>query len=261
MRALDYVERIAAHLRDLNLKPTADVDSGEKVAYGDIIALDKLKDVRGFSAVFFATDAWYSLRVRQQALLSLPNIALDPTDPIKEILGTESPERKLRALKAETESKASNERKVEAAILALNLGHLKVPRDKNEAKIFGDLRKLALRSLSAYKAKGPDPVDGCASSYSKGADDEERLLALTALGVNGEDDAARVLRDIILKLNEDQKAGLNDEIRTRMARAAIENAAATRNKLIKPALLSVTINTKWSGSVTLAAQTALKAMP
>jgi hypothetical protein len=260
MRALDYAERIALDLRDLNLKPTVDKDVGEKLAYGDIVAIDKLKDLRGFAPVFFATDAWYSLRVRQQALNSLPGIALDPTDPIKEILGSESPERKLRALKAETESKAALERKIETAVLALQIGHLKVPRDRNEGKTFGDLRKLALRSLVAYKATGPDPVDGCAASYEKGVDDEERLLALGALGVNSEDGAATALRDIILKLNADQKAGLNDEVRTRMARAAIENAALTKNRILKPALLSVSMNDRWSGSVILAAQTALRAM-
>lgn len=260
MRALDYAERIAINLRDLNLKPTADTDVGEKLAYGDIIALDKLKDVRGFAPVFFATDAWYSLRVRQQAAQSLPSIALDPTDPIKDILANESSVRMVRALKAETESKAANDRKVEAAVLALNLGHLKAAIDKNEAKVFSDLRKLALRSLIAYQAKGPAPVDGCANSYAKGFDDEERLIALGALGVNGGDEAAKVLRDIILKLNDDQKAGLSDETRTRMARAAIESAAATKNKLIKPALLAVSINNKWSGSVILASQNALKAM-
>jgi hypothetical protein len=261
MRALDYVEGISLHLRDLNLRPAADADVGEKLAYGDIIALDKFKDVRGFSPVFFATDAWYSLRVRQQALQSLPNIALDPTDPIKAILGTESADRMLRALKAETESKAANDRKIETAVLALNLGHLKAAVDKNEAKVYGDLRKLALRSLIAYRATGPDSVDGCASSYAKGGDDEERLLALAALGINAEDEASRTLRDIILKLNDDQKAGISDENRTRMARAAIESAGATKNKILKPALLAVSINNKWSGSVMLAAQTALKAMP
>jgi len=260
LRSLDYAERIAQRLRDLNLKPTDDRDSGEKLAYACVIALEKLKDPRGFSPVFFAADSWYSLRVRQQAADSLPSIADDPTDSIKEILGVESPERKLRAMQAEIASKAAPARKTEAAILALNLGHLKVARDKSEAKTLGDLRKLALRCLVAYKASGADPVDGCSSSFAKGFDDEEKLLALSALGSNGSDPAAAVLRDIIIKLNDDQKAGLTDDTRNRMARAAIENAGATKNKAVKPALLMVSINDKWSSGVTIAAQAALKAL-
>lgn len=260
IRDLEYAERIALRLGDLNLRPAEDRDAGEKLAYGCIVALDKLKDIRGFSPVFFAADSWYSLRVRQKALDALPSISEDPTDPIKAILGTETPERQLRALKAEIASQASPQRKTEASILALNLGHLKVPRDKNDSKVLSDLRKLALRGLIAYKASGADPIDGCSSSYSKGGDDEERLLALSALGANGSDPAATVLRDVILQLNEDQRSGLSDETRNRMAKAAIENAGITKNKMLRPALLAVTINDKWSGSVILAAQTAAKAM-
>jgi hypothetical protein len=261
MRALDYAERIALKLRDLNLRPTEDRDSGEKLAYSAIIALDKFKDVRGFSPVFFAADAWYPLRVRQQAARSLPGISDDPTDPIKEIIGVESPERKVRALKAESESKASAPRKIEAAALALDLGHRKSPRDRAEAQLFSDLRKLALRMLISSKSAGPEPVDGCSASYELGFDDEERLLALSALGANGSDPAAMALRGIIVKLNDDQKAGISDETRNRMAKAAIENCAVAKNKLLRPALIAVTFNERWSGGILLAAQAALKALP
>ena len=261
MRALDYVERIAGKLRDLNLQPTADRDSGEKLAYAAIIALDKFKDIRGFSPVFFATDAWYSLRVRKQAQQSLPTISEDPTEPIKAILGLESPERKLRALQAEAASKADNPSKIGTAVLALDLLHQKSPRDKTEAKLYSDIRKLALRMLAAYKASGPDSVDGCVASYEKGFDDEERLLALSALGANGADPAASALRDILIKLDDDQKAGLADETRNRMAKAAIENCAIAKNRIVRPTLIAITFDDKWSGGIILAAQTALKAMP
>jgi hypothetical protein len=261
MRDLDYVERIADKLRDLNLQPTEDSDAGEKLAYGAIVALDKFKDVRGFSPVFFASDAWYSQRVREQAAQSLLDISADPTDPIKVILGTEdSPSRKLRALQAEVASKAKDGSKVEVAILALNLGHLKAPRDKVEAKLLSDLRKLALRSLVVYKATGADPVDGCGLSYAKGFDDEERLLALQALGANGSDQSATALRDIIQRLNADQQAGVADETRNRMAKAAIENTAVSKNKIVGPALLAVSIDDKWSDGIIQAAQDALKAI-
>jgi hypothetical protein len=260
MRDLQYAERIALKLRDLDLQPTVDRDAGEKLAYGAIIALDKMKDLRGFSPVFFAADSWYSQRVRQQAVLALPNIADDPTDPIKEIIASESLERKLRALQAEVASKATDGRKIETAVLSLNLGHLVVPRNKVEDKLLSDLRKLSLRILIAYKASGADPVDGCGSSYAKGFDDEERLLALSALGANGSDQSATALRDIILALNKDQQAGITDDTRNRMAKAAIENSAVAKNKIVRPALLAVSINDKWSGGIILAAQNALKAI-
>jgi hypothetical protein len=259
-RSLDYAERISLLLESLNLKPTADADSGEKLAYGAILALEKLKAPRGFAPVFFAADGWYSPRVRQQAERSLPNIAEDPTDAIKAILGSETPPRMVKALKAEVASKAKVERKAEAALLALSLGHQKVGRDKAEAQTLSELRKLALRSLIAYKAKGDEPVPACEASYENGLDDEERLLGLQALGANGSDAAAKALSDIILKLNDEQRLGLGSEARNRMAKAAIENAGATGNKVAKPALILVANNDKWSGGIIAAAKSAQAAI-
>jgi hypothetical protein len=252
MRALAYVERIALLLRDLNLKPASDRDSGERLAYGAIVSLDRLRDVRGFSPVFFAIDAWYTQRVRQQAERSLLNIVDDPTDAIKEILVNESVDRKVRALKAEMASRASVERKIETSIQALQLGHGKATNDKAESRVLADLRKLALGNLITLKAKASASIEGCLQSYGKGYDDQERLLGLAALGVNGGDVAAAALRDIILKLNADQRAGLIDETRNRMARAPAFSTAA---------LVAVVTNERWSGGIILAAQNAVKAIP
>jgi hypothetical protein len=115
--------------------------------------------------------------------------------------------------------------------------------------------------LIANKSVGPESVDGCSASYEQGFDDEERLLALSALGSNGSDPAAAALRGIIVKLNDDQKAGIADETRNRMAKAAIENCAIAKNRLLRPALIAVTFNDRWSGGILLAAQAALKALP
>jgi len=261
MRALAYAERISLMLRDLNMGPTADRDSGEKVAYGCVVALEKLKDPRGFPPVFYAADGWYSQRVRQQAERALPNILADPTDAIKELLRLESPERKVLALRLNASSRASVERKTEAAALALALGHEKAARDKAEARVMADLRKLALRSLVAYKARGAEAVPATAASYENGYDIEERLLALAALGANGGDAAATALRDVILKLDREQKAGVADETRNRLAKAAIENAGASKNRILRPALVAVASNDKWSGGIILAAQNAVKEIP
>ncbi|MDP3179999.1 MAG: hypothetical protein Q8M76_18955, partial [Spirochaetaceae bacterium] len=261
LRAVEYAERISLYLRDLNFSPTQDADDGEKRAYGAIIALEKLRDIRGFSPVFFASEAWYSRRVRLQAERSLLDIVDDPTDAISEIVRLETPERKLRALTAEMSSKATAARKIGVAIQALDLGHQRIARDKNEGLAFAELRKYALRSLIGYKAQGTAPVSGCKESYERGFDDEERLLGLAALGANGADPAATALRDIILKLNADQKGGITDETRNRMARAAIDNAAIAKNRILRVALMSVTSNDKWSNSIIQAAQAALKVTP
>jgi hypothetical protein len=261
MRALDYSERISLLLQNLDIAPSNDRDSDEKVAYGCIVALQKLKDPRGFAPVFYAADGWYTQRVRQTALAALPNIAVDPTDPIKEIIRTEGPDRKLLALRQNAISGATPARKSEAALLALALGQTQASRDKSEERTMAELRKLALRSLVSFKSAGADSVAADQRSYDNGYDDEERLLALQALGANGSDEAAASLREIILELDRDQRSGVTDETRNRMAKAAIENAALTKNKAVKPALIAVSSNDKWSGGIILAAQNAIKAMP
>lgn len=260
MRSIAYAERIALLLRNFDIAPGPDRSSDEKVAYACILALEKLKDQRGFMPVFYATDAWYTLRVRQQAERSLPNVVADPTDSIVEIIRNESAERKVTALRLNAASQATPERKTQAALLALGVGQNNMPRDKTEAKVLADLKKLALRSLIGFRASGEDAVNAAVYSYNNGYDDEERLIALQYLGSNPGDASATALRDIILKLNADQRSGLTDEVRNRMAKAAIENAGATRNKLLRAALISVSTNDKWSGGIILAAQNALKAL-
>lgn len=261
IHATDYVDRIALMLRDLDIAPGPDKLADEQVAYGCILALEKFRDVRGFMPVFYATDAWYTQRVRQQAERSLANIAADPTDPIMELIRTETAPRKLLALNYNASSKAPVERKVEAALLALRVAESSGPRDKAEAKALSEVRKLALRSLIAFKSTKAEGVPLAVFAYSNGFDDEERLLALRSLGVNATDAAATALRDIILKLDADQKAGITDDTRNRMVKAAIENGALTKNHILWAALVAVSSNERWSGGILLAAQTALKEIP
>lgn len=261
MRALDYSERISLMLRNLNFAPTADTDSGEKLAFGCIVALDKLKDIGGYSPVFFASDGWYSQRVKQQALRSLPNIAPDPTEPVKELITNEEVPRKIKALQLELGSQATDARKVEIATMALVLGHLKSDANKvAEAKAFGDFRKIALRALMALKATNPDAVDAEYKSVVNGYDDEERLLGLQALGVNGSDAAATAIDGYLRKINDEVKSGLSDEVRLRYGEAAVNAAAATKSPIVRPVLVMVANNQKWSNRVLYAAQAALKVL-
>lgn len=260
MRALDYADRVAKMLSDLDLTPTADADSGEKLAFGCIVALDKLKAPQGFAPVFYASDGWYSQRIKQLALKSLPDITDDPTDAVALIVRTEGVDRKVRALQLELGSAAPAERKSATAIQALAIGHLQAdPNRPAEAKAFAELRKTALRGLVQLRAADPAAVDPESQSYAKGYDDEERLLALQALGLNGGDQAAKVLADILKTLNGDVRNGLLDESRTRMARAAIAAALNTKNPGLRAPLMLIANNNLWSGSVINDANAALKA--
>jgi hypothetical protein len=72
--------------------------------------------------------------------------------------------------------------------------------------------------------------------------------------------SARALRDIILDLNSAQLAGVVDETRNSLMRAALQNAAINANKELAPAIQTVLINSGWSGGVLALASAAQKAL-
>jgi hypothetical protein len=260
MRALEYTERIALVLRNLNFEPVQDREAGEKTAFGAILALEKLRDPAGFAPVFFASEGWYTRRVRDQALRSLPLLAEDPTDPVRQLILEESLDRKLKAFDLHAASKAPDERKIEIARLALQRGIEIKARDRAEGTRLRDLRVRGMRSLVALKAGGGASTVWLQEAFKLGETDE-RLLALQALGTDASDPSARVLADILLELDAQQRAGIADEVRNRVAAAAIQYAGTTRNRLVRPALTAISLNDKWSNSLIRAAQDALKELP
>jgi len=257
VKATDYADEIALLLRDLNFKPTIDADAGEKTAFGAIIALGMLKQPKGWEPVFFASDSWYSNQTRQMAEAILPDIVEDPTDIIRRIIPAESVARKTLALKQGLVSRAPDARKVSLAVFALGEGLHQRGKDKKEEGELGNFRRKALSGLIGLGSKDPQATPYLQQSYEQGEMDE-KLLALQALGTDGGDDAVTVLRKIILDLDKQRKDGIADENRDRIARAAIENAGRSGNPLMKPALVAVISNSKWSGSVINAANAALK---
>ena len=259
MRALDYAQRIAIVLRNLNLEPPLDRETGAKVAFGAIVALEKLRDPVGFAPVFFASEGWYTRRVRDQALRSLPSLAEDPTEPVRQIIAEESLDRKIKAVDLHAASRASNEKKIDISRQALQRGHEIKPRDRAEATLLRDLRMRGIRGLITFKAGVGTSSALLRESYKLG-DTDERLLVLQALGSDASDESARALAEILLDLDFQQRAGLADEVRNRLAAAGIQFAAAMKNRALRPALAAISLNDKWSDSIIRAAQDALKGL-
>jgi len=260
MRAVEYAERISLLLRDLNNQPAADSDYAEKVAYGCVLALERMRSPVGFAPLFFASEGWYSRRVRDQAERSLPLVLDDPSDVIASLLSVETPARMVKALDLELRSKAPVEARTRIAALALSRGVIVSPRNRIEQNQLAELRSKSMNALSATASVGVSTAADVAEAYRIAATDE-RLMALKALGADKSAPAAGALRDIILALNSDQKAGLVDDTRNTLMRAALQNAARNAGKDLAPAIQSVLLNDGWSsGILTLAsaAQAALQ---
>ena len=259
MRATEYAGKIALILRDLNLGPVADRDAGETLAYGSILALERMRSPLGFAPLFFASEGWYSRRVREQAERSLPLVLDDPTDAVVEIIEKESLERKIRAFELLMRSKAPAENKIRTAAMALSRGITLAPRNRAEETLLSDLR---VRSMNALVSQGDRSGSSAANfneAYRIGGQDE-KLVALRAMGATRSVESARFLRDIIIELDGVHRRGLVDNTRETLMRAALQNAAINANKELAPALQAVSLNQGWSGGILNLAATAQRAL-
>jgi len=259
MRAVEFAERIALLLRDLNNQPTEDRDAGEKLAYGCVIALEKMRSPVGFSPLFFASEGWYSKRVRDQAEQSVTILLDDPSDAISALFPVESPPRLIRALELELRSTAPAEGKTRIAALALARGISYSPRNRTEQNQLAELRIKAMNFLATSGPGNGSTTVNIAEAYRIGSYDE-RLVALKALGYEKTSTSALALRDIILEIDSAQRAGLVDETRNALMRSALQNAAINANKELAPAIQTVLINAGWSSGVLTLASAAQKAL-
>jgi hypothetical protein len=259
MRAVEYAERISLMLRDLNNEPSADRDAGEKIAYGCVLSLEKMRSPVGFAPLFFASEGWYSKRVRDQASRSLPLILDDPSDAVSALIRVETPPRMIRALELELRSAAPAGSKVAVAKLALAMGIKASPRNRTEQNQLSELRVKAMNALAASGAGDGSAASDIAEAYKIGPTDE-RLVALKALGADKSSATASVLRDIIIGLNADQLAGIVDETKNSLMRSAMQNAAISANKDLMPAIQLVLINNGWSSGILSLASAAQKAL-
>lgn len=259
MRAVEYAEKISLMLRDLNNAPTADPGEGEKVAYGCVLALERLKSPLGFAPLFFASEGWYSKRVKDQAARSLPLALDDPSDAVIELIRLETPPRMIKALDLELKSSAPAASKRRVAAFALSMGIKNSPRNRTEQNQLSELRVKAMNALAASGPGDGSTAADLAEAYRIGPTDE-RLVALKAMGADKSAQAAIALRDIIIQLNSDQLAGVVDETKNGLMRAALQNAAVSANKELMPAIEMVQINSGWSGGILSLASAARKAL-
>ncbi len=259
MRAVEYAGRVALLLRDLTNQPSADRDSGEKIAYGCVLALERMRSPVGFAPLFFASEGWYSKRVRDQAERSLVLVLPDPSEAIAALLAIETPPRMIKALDLELRSTAPAAGKRTIAALALSRGISASPRNRTEQNQLSELRVKAMNHLAAAGPGDGAIAANVAEAYRIGPVDE-RLVALKTLGAEKSSASATALRDIILEIDSAQRAGLVDETRNALMRAALQNATINAGKELAPAIQTVLINTGWSSGVLSLASAAQKAL-
>ena len=244
-------------LSDLNLRPSADPEASEKIAYGAVIAMEKYRDITGYAPVFFASTGWYSRRVKDQADRTLPLIADDPSEALTGIIRSGGYDVKLLALEKENASKASAEAKAGVALVGLEEGWKAATNDVKDRVVLSRLRKLAIDMLAKSGVSTPAAAPLLERSYKEGLDTEERIAAVTALSKNRSDEAGKVLSAFLMALNAKRRDNNITQEDERIVRVVIPAIGVQGSPFGKIALQAVEFQ-DWTNVVKVLANDALK---
>ncbi|MBN2655854.1 MAG: hypothetical protein JXR86_02235 [Spirochaetales bacterium] len=242
IRAVDLVPQISTILRNLNFNTDSEQQVAEILAYAAVVSLERMRDLRGFEQVFYASQGWYSRRVRDKADEALKTISDDPTEPILSILSgpDSSYKTKLVALEVEKNSSAPVENKSRIAVVALNEGLRYSPNDKTEADQLAKLRQTAMLILIENQNKDEAVVEDLSKAYDRAGDINERLISIQALGVNGSDAAVAWLSNKLSDYNSRQLSGIAaNQTELIYIRQMISSLGLSGNVNAKPVLLEV----------------------
>lgn len=261
IRAPAYLEQVIKLLNDLNLEPSADPETGGKIAYGAILALEKYQDSAAYIPVFLASNGWYSKRVKDQALAALPYIAPDPSQPISDLIESSSYtyDVKYTALQRLDESNATAESKAAVAVKALGEAWRHSTRDVKQKIQLGSIRKLSIHMLNRYRTEDPTAVELLDRSSRNGMDMDEQLNAVSTLGSIATEESVMALSLLLADLNTKRSDGNITQEDERMVRAVIPALGSSGLASASPALQSIE-HTDWTNAIKRMAAEALRSL-
>jgi hypothetical protein len=265
MQAAAFLPQVIKVLADLNAVSTPDRLTGERIAFGAIIALEKYQDPAGYLPVYFASTGWYSDRIKSQAVKSLSVISADPAEPMTRIIQNSgyTYEIKLRALQTiESSAGAPDTSKAGVALAALSEGWRASTTDVRQRANLNQMRKLAIGIIKRYGIQDEAVYPLLERSYKQFAerndgDQDEALNAITTLAALGTDESARRLSAFLMTINQKLQSGTLTPKDEGLVREIIPSLGATRRPIGRPALNSVTA-LNWTPAVKNLASEALR---
>jgi hypothetical protein len=264
MRAVAFLPQVVKLLTDLNTTSTPDRLTGERIAFGAIIALEKYQDLSGYLPVYFASVGWYSDRIKSQARRSLPLIAADPVAPMTQVIQSSGYDyaTKLIALQTVENSGVSNSSKAGVAVTALAEGWRSSTADPRLRVALNQMRKLAIDMVKRYGTDDEAVYPLLERSYTQYAsrndgDQDEALNAITTLAALGSDESARRLSNFLMDINVKLQRNTITAKDNILVREIIPALGRTGRTLGRPALNSVTA-LDWVDAVKNLAREALK---
>jgi hypothetical protein len=266
IQAKEYFPQVNEVLKVLNGegKPTTDPLSGERIAYGAIIALEKFQNPEAAVQLYNASNGWYSNRITNQASKSLDVISATLAPYITEIIKSPgaSYQDKLVALQTIQKSKANNNDKASVAVIAYAQGWTSVTRNPTEQNILATLRRTAIDMIRMYGTTDESVYPLLERSYSDAlANEDEKFRAVNALSTLATDSSAQLLAKFLADINVKRQRGNITQADERMVRELIPALGATKRPSGRSALNTVINIDAWTPAVKNLARTALNQIP
>jgi hypothetical protein len=242
MNAAEYFPDISRNLLHLTLD-RADVPalSGERIAYGAIMAIRYYNNPEGYIPVFLATSAWYSEWVKFTARETLTVLSSDPSVPLETvILGLSyTYEQKFLALQAIDTANIGGEKKAAFAVTALREAWRNRATDVKTLVQLSAIRKLALDIARRNGSADTALYALCERCYREGYGAEEKLDALAMLGAIKTDDSAKLLTTFLNDMNEMVRHEAITAEENDLLRSILRNLGATGSAFASAALQTV----------------------
>lgn len=207
MRAVDYIDEISYILHTKNQRPLVgaytsfEIASESKVAFAAISALDRFRDIDGYSPVLFASIGWYNQRVRNYADKVLLTITENPIDALIPIIVNGDLDSKEKAITEVSECNAPASDKIIAAREALKQGHDNDAVTIQDKMILTSIRKKALYTTWSNRSNAPEDIPYLTKSLRKGVDLEESIYAIKALSINSSEGALEAIISALQEYN------------------------------------------------------------
>ena len=213
----EFVPHMALRLSQFNSQSITNAEARrrvQEVVVALVGALEALKDIAGFTPVFFASIGSYDVHTRTVAHNALPNIAPDPSEPIIVIIRDpdNDPRVKLAAWREMLRAEAPDASKANVASAALAVTFSFNTTNRSFQGNLKEMRKGALDWVRRFGAADESVYVNLKRTYdsnfvNRSPDYEEISLTLTALATLRTEEASDILLGFLRELHTRRRSG------------------------------------------------------
>jgi Arc/MetJ family transcription regulator len=216
VNGVDYLSAIVQRLNEFNAQTFRDEAKFriQMAVVGCISAIEAIKDISGYSPVFFVYTGSYDPSVQQIAYNALPNIAEDPGEVISAII-QDPPNNPYVIYEAWNEmlrTRAPESSKARVASVALARSYNYSTTNRSYLATLKDMRKSAIDIIRQYGAADNSVYEYMNTAYStnfnsRDPDYDEMMITLNALAALKSDEAVALLHNYLREVHDRRRTG------------------------------------------------------